>query len=196
MEKEIMDQNQENKNTKKNALKSFFAYFIPLVALALLLRFFVFQPYVVSGESMVPNYHNGEYLIVQKIAALSHKYYRGDVVVLKNPENTREVFLKRVIGLPGEIIEIKKDQILISNNEHPGGYVLNEPYINTEIIGSITNSQTYNLDNNHYFVMGDNRTNSIDSRSFGPIDKNLIIGKIWSQMPSFLNFDMFKRPVY
>lgn len=193
MEKEI-EENERSKN--KSSAKSFLSYFIPLVALALLLRFFVFQPYIVSGESMVPSYHNGEYLIVQKIAALSHKFYRGDVVVLKNPENVHEVFLKRVIGLPGETVEIKKSQVFIYNTEHPGGYLLDEPYINNELISSLTTTKTYILDKNQYFVMGDNRTNSIDSRSFGPIEKKLIIGKIWSQMSSFLNFDLFKRPIY
>lgn len=195
MEKEISENNQP-KQTKKNSVKNFLSYFIPLVALALLLRFFVFQPYVVSGESMVPSYHNGEYLIVQKIAALSHTFYRGDVVVLKNPENTHEVFLKRIIGLPGETVEIKKSQVFVYNTEHPGGYLLDESYINNDTLNSLTTTKTYILDNNQYFVMGDNRSNSIDSRSFGPVNKKLIIGKIWSQMSSFLNFDLFKRPNY
>ncbi len=192
-------QNTAEINTGKKE-KKFFENSVVLIIviglIALAIRLFVFQPYIVSGQSMEPNYHDNEYMLVEKISGYSKNYHRGDVVVFKNPNNTNEVFLKRVIGLPGEKIQIDKNDIKIYNNKYPGGIALQEDYLSKNLLPKEYAKANFSLENNQYFLMGDNRGNSIDSRIFGPVDENLIIGKTWLEMNGFLNFEKILTPEY
>ncbi len=137
-----------------------------VVPLALMIRMFIVSPFVMSGDSMIPTYQNGAYLIVNEIP---HNFLRGEVVVSREQDVSAPAFIiKRVIGLPGERIDIRGG--VVSAN----GLSLNEPYS----LGSTTPDSVTTLGPDEYFVLGDNRASSTDSRSFGPIRKSDIIGNL------------------
>ena len=136
-------------------------------------RTFIAQPFVVSGNSMYPTFHNSEYLIVNELAKYADSYERGDVVILRYPLDPSKYFIKRIIGLPGETITIKNGTVSVSSSANTTPVVLKEPYVKNP--KDDTSSRT--LSGDEYFVMGDNRTQSSDSRVWGPVPKNLMDGK-------------------
>ncbi len=164
---------------KKNEYFSFFVELgkITIISLAIILpvRYFLIQPFYVKGASMEPNFHNSDYLIVNEIDYRLHNPQRGDVIIFRYPLDTKEFFIKRVIGLPGERVLIKDHKIYIFKNGQE--YRLQENYLPK---WDITNKGAdVKLGPNQYFVLGDNREHSFDSRYFGPVDRRLIIGKVW-----------------
>ncbi|RMD52144.1 signal peptidase I [Candidatus Parcubacteria bacterium] len=150
---------------------------IIVIALAIIIpvRYFLVQPFVVKGVSMEPNFYENDYLIVDEITYRFRDVQRGEAVVLRPPTGVNDYYIKRIIGLPGETVEIKNGQIKIYNSDYPNGFVLDEDYIN-EIT---TDHMRVVLNSDQYFVMGDNRDQSLDSRSFGPITKDEIVGRVW-----------------
>lgn len=130
---------------------------------------FAVQGFRTSGESMEPNFHNNEYVLVNKVEYLFQQPQRGDVIVFHYPLDPGEDFIKRIIGLPGDTVHTTPDTVSID------GVVLNEPFVS---IDSNIATQTWKLGSNQFFVMGDNRDNSLDSRFWGPLDKSYIIGKV------------------
>ena len=142
-----------------------------LVSLAIFLFVYVFlvQPHRVKGGSMLPNFSDGELLLTEKVSYYFSKPARGDVIVFEAPNAHKVDFIKRIVGLPGETISIKNDSVEI--NGHP----LSENYTNSQTQGNLT----ITLDQNQYFVLGDNRNASSDSRSFGPINKSSFRGRAW-----------------
>ncbi len=162
-------------------------------------RLYVAQPFVVDGSSMDPTFGDGQYLIVDELSYHFTKPERGAVVVLRDVHSTdlslsarigklikRESYpsvrylIKRVIGLPEEEIQITGGKVTIFNTDHPEGLELNEPYIKFPQ----NTSGTYKLASDEYFVMGDNRANSSDSRSWGPLPEKNITGRpIWRALP-------------
>ncbi len=137
------------------------------------IRTFVAQPFVVSGNSMYPTFHNGEYLIVNELAKYVGDYQRGDVVILRYPNDPTKFFIKRVIGLPGETITIANGVVSITSPTQKTPLVLTEPYVKNAKVDSSART----LDAEEYFVMGDNRAQSSDSRIWGPVPKRLMDGK-------------------
>jgi signal peptidase I len=123
----------------------------------------------IEGDSMEPNLHNGEYVLIDKISYLLHPPERGDVVVFTPPNNERD-YIKRVIGLPGDTVEVKGGQVYVN------GDVLDEPYLKNLIH---TDTPARVVEAGRYFVMGDNRNNSSDSRAFGTITPQSIVGRAW-----------------
>lgn len=166
---------------------------IILFIIALLFRIFIFQPFIVDGPSMEPNFQNNEYILVEKISQHFKDYKRGNVVVFKYPKNPKLTFIKRIIGLPGEKIQIINNKIKIINNQNHQGFFLQETYEPIAATENLSNYNTLVLGQNEYFVMGDNRTNSLDSRDFGPVAKDLIVGKAWF---SFRNFHFIPKVQY
>lgn len=142
-----------------------------------LVRYYLFKPFYVKGASMEPNFYDHEYLIIDELSYRLHDPKRGDVVVFRYPNNPKEYFLKRIIGLPGERIKISEGVATIYNDEHPEGFVIKEAYIPSDV--TTEGEKIMSLSKNQYFVMGDNRPNSFDSRRFGPVDENLIVGRTW-----------------
>ncbi len=124
----------------------------------------------IEGSSMEPNLHNGEYVLIDKVSYLLHSPERGDVVVFTPPTNENKDYIKRVIGLPGDTVEIKGGKVYVN------GILLDEPYIQQAINRDQPASM---VKEGHYFVMGDNRNNSEDSRAFGPITAQSIVGRAW-----------------
>lgn len=129
-------------------------------------RLYVFEPFSVSGEAMSPTYNSGDYLLINKF---DKDFSRGDVIVFRYPRDPRQLSIKRIIGLPSEKVNIQDGKILINGN------VLNEVYINGDTQGDLS----ITLTQDQYFVLGDNRAMSFDSRGFGPITKSSIQGKIF-----------------
>jgi signal peptidase I len=122
----------------------------------------------IEGQSMEPNLHDNEYVLIDKVSYLLHPPERGDVVVLLRP-GERD-YIKRIIGLPGDTVEVRSGQVVVN------GVILEEPYINQAIRVDIAARQ---VEPDRYFVMGDNRNNSSDSRSFGTVAAKDIVGRAW-----------------
>jgi signal peptidase I len=132
----------------------------------------VVQNYRIESHSMEPNFYEGQFILVNKLAYRLGMPSRGDVVVFHNPNNTDEDYIKRIIGLPGDTVEIRDQQLLIN------GTPLVEEYNMNPIAPGTYYGPTV-IEPNHLFVMGDNRPNSKDSRSFGPLSEDLVVGKAW-----------------
>jgi len=149
---------------------------IAVIALIIVvpIRAFVFQPFFVRGASMEPNFHDFDYLIVDEISYRFAEPKRGDVIVFYNPSNNSQRFIKRVIGLPGETIRVSEGKVSIKNDAD--FFILDETAYLSESTKTPGNREML-LEQDQYFVMGDNRGLSLDSRSFGALEKSLIIGK-------------------
>jgi signal peptidase I len=143
---------------------------IPAVMIALLINLFMAQATKVYGQSMEPSLHTDQRLIVEKLSYHLHPPRRGDVVVLKLHHDDGELLIKRVIGLPGEEVEIKQGRVFIN------GRPLQEPYLNQHTEGQMAPQMVPPL---QVFVLGDNRGFSNDSRSFGMVDFSDIVGRAW-----------------
>ncbi len=137
------------------------------------IRVLVAQPFVVSGSSMFPTFHNGDYLIIDELSYRLGNPARYDVVVFKYPGDTSKYFIKRIIGLPQETIMVDGNEVTIINSENPDGFQVDQSYVKNE--GD--NNVSVTLDAEEYFVMGDNRPASSDSRYWGPVHRKLLIGK-------------------
>jgi len=167
---------------------------VVLVALVIVIpiRYFLFQPFVVSGQSMEPNYSHGDYLIVDEISYRFREPERGEVIVFRYPENPSFRHIKRVIGLPGETIIIEEDMIKIVLNEQE--IILDE----SEYLDGFKSSEKVEiiLKEKEYFVMGDNRSASFDSRRWGSLSREYIIGRSFLRVFPFTNFRISKAPLY
>lgn len=150
---------------------------VVVISLAIILpiRYYLVQPFFVKGASMEPNFEDGDYLLVDELSYRFSVPDRGDVIIFRYPLDPSQFFIKRIIGLPEETIKIKDDTVTIYNKDKPEGFVLDESYLAPEQ-KTIDNS-TVKLDDNEYFVLGDNRLQSSDSRRWGAVNKSLITGK-------------------
>ncbi len=163
---------------------------ILIVAVFLLLGVFVAQPVVVEGTSMLPQLHDGERLLVDKLIYYKFRSFdwghlsRGDVIVFWYPKDPDKSYVKRVIGLPGETVEMRSGVVFINGQE------LNENYLDAEHNQSLQNFKPTRVDEHFYFVMGDNRDNSSDSRIWGLVPEKYIYGKVFFRYwnPSNIGF--------
>jgi len=162
--------------------ESFFSEMLrfALITLAIVLpiRFFVAEPFIVSGASMEPTFETGDYLIVDQLSYRFESPKRGEVIIFRYPQNPSKYFIKRIVGLPGETVIIKDGAATIKNTEHPNGFIFNQSFL------SFTDSSngSYTLSNDDYFVMGDNRPASSDSRSWGALPKENIVGRAFVRL--------------
>lgn len=167
-----------SEETKRNTARELWdtLKFILLAAIIVIpIRMFIFQPFIVSGESMYPTFNNADYLIIDEFSYYLHDPKRGDVIVFHYPNDPKRYFIKRVIGLPGDTIIFKDRGVTIKNAENPDGVKLSEPYL-SQI--TIPGEQTeVVVDADHYFVMGDNRGFSSDSRAWGLLPRKNMVGK-------------------
>ena len=143
------------------------------VGLALLIQAFVVRPFIVSGNSMDPSIKNSQYLIIDEVSYKFHTPERGDVIVFKAPPEPEKYYIKRIIGLPGDKVKIVGSQITIYNTEYPEGLKLKEDFITHEKLDDIEMT----VPMGQYYVMGDNRSGSYDSRSWGTLPKANIRGR-------------------
>lgn len=163
------------------------------LAIIVPIRIFLFQPFFVQGASMETNFKDGDYLIINELGYkqtdvdVSGKHLftvdtfkdlkRGEVVVFRYPKDPKQFFIKRIIGLPGEQVKVEGGRVIIFNNENPEGFVLDESsYLRKELMTN--GAVTVALNSNEYFVLGDNRQFSHDSRAWGPLPKDDVVGKV------------------
>ena len=163
-------------------LKSFFTFswdIIKVAAIALVLaglvRYFLVQPFFVEGASMEPNFEDGEYLLIYEISYYFKSPQRGEVIVFHYPLDASKYYIKRVIGLPNETVEIKNGGVVIYNDGNPDGFFIDENYLPKE--GITAGNVKKKLGRNEYFVLGDNRPVSLDSRFWGAVPRRLIKGR-------------------
>jgi len=185
----VMHQSVSSPDTSNGIVRndrSFFFYLVIALALALVIRFFIAAPYIVSGSSMEPNFENWNYLIVDRITYDFNPPQRGDVIVLNLPEDTSRALIKRIIGLPGETVKLTgtNPTVTIVNASHPEGFTINEPYISQSNFGG-SSDITVTLDENQYFVLGDNRKVSADSRIWGILPRSDIVGRVLLRLYPF-----------
>lgn len=177
-------------------LKNFFE-FLKVVVISLLIilpiRYFIIQPFYVKGASMEPTFHDHEYLIIDEISYRFNQPQRGEVVVFRYPLNPQEYFIKRIVALPSEKVELIDGDIFIYNSDNPSGFKLDESiYLSENVKTYNIDDNIINLDKDEYFVLGDNRYASKDSRTFGPLNKSFITGKVLLRGWPFSRFTVFK----
>lgn len=196
---ENIEQNPEIKNNIEKGFKKYLVFAwdlfkIAIIALVIVLpiRYFLFQPFIVKGESMAPNFNTGDYLIIDEISYRFASPQRGEVVVFKYPKDTTQRFIKRVIGLPGETLEIKDGEVLIIKDGQ--SVVLDENYLpeNLKTLGDVS----ITLKSNEYFVLGDNRDYSFDSRVWGVVPRSDIIGRAFLRIFPVASSSQILRPSY
>jgi len=178
------------------AISSFFLFVweilkIVIIALVIVIpiRYFLFQPFIVKGQSMEPNFENSNYLIVDELSYRFRDPQRGEVVVFRYPRNISQRFIKRIIGLPGEKIEIEAGVVMVN------GKILDESkylLLGVQTSGDIQIS----LDENEYFVLGDNRISSFDSRQWGTLPRKNIIGRVYFRAWPITDLTKIEVPSY
>jgi len=183
----------EPKKTKRQSFWELVRFAIIALVIVFPIRWFIADPFVVSGLSMFPTFDNGDYLIVDELSYEIGNPQRDDVVVFRYPLDPKndpnrsflarffdpgKYFIKRVIGLPNETVDIKGSVVTITNKEHPEGFALNEPYVKN----ISDDTKHFELKSDEYFVMGDNRSGSSDSRYWGPVKKEFFTGRAFLRL--------------
>jgi signal peptidase I len=186
MTHKFMEENSEtpiNKDPKENiwSLKEFIKFAIVATIIVLPIRFFIAEPYLVKQTSMIPTFSNNDYLIVEKLSYRFNEPKRGDVIVFDSPIEKSKNLIKRIIGLPGEIIVVNGEKTTIISKDKKE-ILISESYVKYE---SPMIQASYELKDGEYFVMGDNRAGSYDSRSWGPIQRKDIIGRPFLRLYHF-----------
>ncbi len=161
-----------------SAFREILTFVVLAIVIVVPIRLFVAQPFVVEGESMHPTFETGDYLIVDQLSYRLGDPKRGDVVVFRYPNNPSVFYIKRVIGLPGETVHIDKGQTSITKTDGTE-LMLDESYV-------VAEDATYDLDStlgpNQFFVMGDNRPKSSDSRAWGPLPREDLMGRAYIRL--------------
>ena len=196
-----MEQTTPVEKTKMQSFWELVRFALIALVIVIPIRLFIAEPFVVSGTSMVPTFQNGDYLIVDKISYELGNPHRGDVVVFRYPKNPSQFFIKRVIGLPGETVDITNGQVEIVKDGKTT--VLDEKYLPADLKTYIYDNsgisplpEEVTLKSDQYFVLGDNRGESLDSRIFGPVNRDLLIGRTWIRGWPFDRITVFNTPIY
>lgn len=163
------------------------------LAIVLPIRYFLIQPFYVKGASMEPNFHDNEYLIIDELSYRFREPKRGEIVVFRYPLDPKQFFIKRVIGLPGDLVRIANSQIVIFNNNYPEGFALEESYLSNV---PTDGDKSVKLEKNEYYVLGDNRPSSLDSRIFGVVPAGLITGRVILRGWPVTRLTYFEAPIY
>ncbi|MFA6525853.1 MAG: signal peptidase I [Candidatus Buchananbacteria bacterium] len=185
-----------DKKPKWQAISEFFWEMVrvAIISLAIILpvRYFLIQPFYVKGASMEPNFYDHEYLIIDEISYRFNEPQRGDIVVFKYPKDPKQYFIKRVVGKPGEKVKIQDNSVYIN------GTRLNETYLpeNIETVLPLRGYGEVTLGSDEYFLLGDNRGQSLDSRIFGPVKREFIVGRTWIRGWPFNRVTVFNAPEY
>ena len=166
-------ESEQKQSSFKSILKEITIFVLIAFGIVLPFRLYIAEPYIVSGASMDPTFETGDYLIVDKISYRFGLPKRNTVVVFRYPGDTRKSFIKRIIGLPGETVVEKDNTVTIINAENPKGFTVDQSYVAHSAPANFQKT----LGPDEYFVMGDNRAESFDSRSWGPLPKKDILGK-------------------
>jgi len=193
-------------------MRKFLASFLEVLEIALIavgavyvVRTFFIQPFLVSGSSMVPTFENGDYVLVDEFTYHVRPPERGEVVVFHDPLDWSTYFIKRVIGLPGETVKISNNAVTVVSSQHPSGLTLDESYLPSgtpvsaetcdqgQMAGGVC---TYTLSTSTYLVFGDNRSESYDSRSWGPLPTKNVVGLVRVRLWPVNAITAFAAPKY
>jgi len=155
---------------------------IVLISLAIVLpvRLFIAQPFIVRGASMEPNFEDGQYLIIDELSYILRNPERGEVIVFRYPQDPSQFFIKRIIGLPGETVSIQEGIVTITTATDSDSFELNEVYLPSHLVTAPNSRVT--LGESEYFVMGDNRLESSDSRRWGALEEDFLIGRAFLRL--------------
>lgn len=189
----------ESTPTAGSPVLGFFFELIQVVAVSLAIiipvRYFLIQPFYVKGASMEPSFFDHEYLIIDELSYRFRDPERGDIIVFRYPADPSQFFIKRVIGLPGETVEVSEGTVTVYNDNHPNGVILDEEvYLPEEYLSA--GKRTLTLKGDEYFVMGDNRPASLDSRYFGAVARSAIVGRVWLRGWPLDRWKAFEKPEY
>ena len=186
-DKELLEQFNEEDELEEGWFKASIDFVVETVKIVVLaaaiiipIRYFLIQPFYVKGASMEPSFYDKEYLMINEIGYRFNEPVRGEVVVFRYPRDPKQFFIKRVIGIPGDTVEIKEGDVFLDIGGTGELIELDEAYlnvgVNTKQKGDV---HLYTLEEGEYFLLGDNRDYSHDSRNFGPVADSLIVGKVW-----------------
>lgn len=164
----------------------FFALLVLIIVLPI--RLFIAKPFIVSGASMFPTFNTWHYLIIDQLSYKLAPPQRGDVIVFRFPQNPSRFFIKRIIGLPNETVQLDGTTVTILNDEHPEGFTIDEPYVSAE--NEKEAELTMKLGDDEYFVLGDNRKASADSRYWGSLEFERIVGRAYLRLFPFNSLDV------
>jgi signal peptidase I len=174
-----LEKDTDTPGKEEHPLTEIVRFSIIAILIVIPIRMFVAQPFIVSGASMDNTFQSGQYLIVDQVSYYFEEPKRGEVVIFRYPKDPSKFFIKRVIGLPGDTLTIENSRVIITNGDYPDGFVLDEPYIKSM-------DAPQNLDETlgarEYFVMGDNRDESSDSRSWGVLQEERIVGRAFLRL--------------
>lgn len=178
---------------------AFFWEIVKIVAVALAIiipvRYYLFQPFFVKGASMEPAFHDGDYVLIDELSYRFRELDRGEVIIFRAPKDLSQFYIKRVIGLPGEEVQIKNNKVTIFNKENPKGFILDESnYLDTAI--PTQGDLKEKLGDQEYFVLGDNRLHSSDSRYWGLVNKKLITGRVLLRAWPLNQIKKFEPAIY
>jgi len=190
---EYTDEKNSSVKTKAKRETIELIRFIIIAAVIIIpFRIFIAQPFIVNGASMDPTFATNQYLIVDQLTYKSSEPHRGDVVIFRFPLNPKDFYIKRVIGLPNETITLQGSEVYIQEAGVEKSFKLEEPYI----IFQSNNNLLVTLGDDEFFVMGDNRPNSSDSRSWGVLPRKLIVGKAFLRLLPFNKIGLFPGEHY
>ncbi len=176
------------------SLWEIFEVVLVAVIAVLIIRNFLIQPFLVSGASMEPNFSSGDYLLIDEVSYRFREPQRGEVAVFHYPGDERFYYIKRIIGLPGEKLEIKNSGITVFNKEYPEGFTIKENYL--PLTTKTSGDKEVVLKDDEYFMLGDNRNYSYDSRSWGSLNKSEIVGLVRLRLWPFNEVMAFEKPAY
>ena len=176
-----------SENKKVTSIIETLKFSLIAIIIVIPFRIFIAQPFLVSGASMSPNFETGHYLIVDQLSYNFENPQRGDVIIFRYPQNPKKFFIKRIIGLPNETIILKDKKITIKNSESLDGFDLDEKYIKN----FSNNDLTAIIGEGEYFVLGDNRPASLDSRVWGVLSEKMIIGRAVLRLFPFNQIELF-----
>ncbi len=170
---------------------------IVIIALLIVLpiRYFVFQPFIVRGQSMEPSFSHGDYLIIDQITYRFNQPQRGEVIVFRYPNNPAQRYIKRIIALPGETVEINEGRVVIYNDQYREGTALEENHYLFEPAYTVGELRM-TMGEKEYFVLGDNRDASADSRRWGTVPEHDIIGRALIRLWPLVAFATIEAPQY
>ncbi len=165
-----------------------------VTAIVLPIRYFLVQPFYVKGASMEPNFEDKQYLIIDEITYRLREPKRGEICVFRYPNDPSQFFIKRIIGLPGETVMVSGGHVTITTVDGKTETLDESAYLASTVVTAGEKSVTLGTD--EYFVMGDNRTNSLDSRIFGPVPRANIVGRVMLRGWPFSTLTWFETPTY
>src|SRR3989344_436189 len=197
--RELVDGEPGSRGPDGHDVGGFFLELVKMAAICAMLfvgiRYYIIKPFVVQGQSMHPTFESSEYLIIDELSYRFAQPERGDIVVFRYPGDVSQFFIKRIIGLPGEQVKCTDGGIYIVNKEYPTGMVLDESYLSKTVKTECIQPSVV-IPEESYFVMGDNRQASLDSRRFGTLERKYIIGKVLLRGWPFHRAGLISSPIY